>query len=96
MRKMTETDLINHVLRWVGEKVRVPSDTFFSLQHAGPDAVEFVGMGHGWVHFDLHLWNGSRLHMDAWTDREETELTITNRNPLTDETELTFLSVILL
>jgi len=34
--------------------------------------------------------------MEAWVDREETEITITNRNPITDETELTFLNKIYL
>jgi hypothetical protein len=42
----------------------------------------------------LHLWDGSYLYMEAWVDREESELTITNRNPITNETELTFLDVI--
>ena len=90
MRKMTEVNLINHVLSWLGDKVIL--DEVFRLQH--DLAVKFVGMGHGWVHFDLHLWDGSYLYMEAWVDREETELTITNRNPVTDETELTFLDVI--
>ena len=89
MRKMTEVNLINHVLSWLGDKVIL--DEAFRLQH---DLA--VGMGHGWVHFDLHLWDGSYLYMEAWVDREETELTITNRNPVTDETELTFLDVVYL
>ena len=94
MRKMTEVELINKVLSWVGDKVRFKQG--FGLQHDAPDAVKFVAMGHGWLHFDLQMWDGSTLYMEAWVDREETELTITNRNPVTDETELTFLNVILL
>ena len=89
MREMTEVAMINHVLSWLSNHIERET---FRLQHAY--AVNFVGMGHGWVHFDLHLWDGSYLYMEAWVDREETELTITNRNPVTDETELTFLDKI--
>jgi hypothetical protein len=91
MRKMTEVAMINHVLSWLSNHIEKET---FRLQHAY--AVNFVAMGHGWCEFDLHLWDGSYQHMEAWVDREETELTITNRNPVTDETELTFLNVILL
>jgi hypothetical protein len=89
MRKMTEAKMINHVLSWLSNHIEKET---FRLQH--DLAVKFVGVGHGWVHFDLHLWDGSYLYMEAWTDREETELTVNNRNPVTNETELTFLDVI--
>ena len=86
MRKMTESKMINHVLSWLSNHIEKET---FRLQHSY--AIEFVAMGHGWCEFDLHLWDGSKLYMEAWVDREETEIILTNRNPITDETELTFL-----
>lgn len=88
MRKMSESDLVNCVLSWLANHTEMET---FRLQHSY--AVEFVTMGHGWVHFDMWLWDGSKLYMEAWVDREETEVTFTNRNPVTNETELTFLNV---
>ncbi len=89
MRKFSESEMINCILTWLSNHMEKET---FRLQHSY--AIEFVAMGHGWVHFDLHLWNGSKLYMEAWVDREETELTFTNRNPVTNETELTFLDKI--
>ena len=86
MRKMTESKMINHVLSWLSNHIEKET---FRLQHSL--AINFVAMGHGWCEFDLHLWDGSKLYMEAWVDREETEIILTNRNPITDETELTFL-----
>jgi hypothetical protein len=91
MREMTEVAMINQVLSWLSNHIEKET---FRLQHAY--AVNFVAMGHGWCEFDLHLWDGSCQYMEAWVDREETEITITNRNPVTDETELTFLDKIYL
>jgi len=75
MRKMTEAKLINHVLSWLGNQVEKET---FRLQH--DFACEFVAMGHGWCEFDLHLWDGSTMHMEAWVDREETEITFAKRS----------------
>ena len=75
MRKITEAQMINHVLSWLSESFEKET---FRLQHA--HAIKFVAMGHGWCEFDLHLSDGSYLDMEAWVDREETEITITNRN----------------
>ena len=68
--------MINHVLVWLGEQVEKET---FRLQH--DFAVEFVAMGYGWIEFDLHLWDGSKLYLGMWVDREETELTVENRDP---------------
>lgn len=87
MRKITETQMINHVLSWLSEhfekailyaKDGDPQHETFKLQHA--HAIKFVAMGPGWCEFDLHLFDHSYLEMEAWVDREETEITITNRN----------------
>ncbi len=86
---MTEAEMINHVLSWLSNHIERET---FRLQHAY--AIKFVAMGHGWCEFDLHLWDGSHLYFEAWVDRQETELTFTNRNPVTNETELTFLDVV--
>jgi len=88
MRKFSESEMINCVMSWLSNHIEKET---FRLQHAY--AIEFVAMGHGWVHFDLYLWVGGKLCMEAWVDREETEVTFTNRNPVTNETELTFLNV---
>jgi hypothetical protein len=90
MRKMKEVELLNHVIEWIGDKVVLYE--VFRLQHDLD--FTFIAMGHGWIEFDLHLWDGSTLYMEAWVDREETEITINNRNPITNETELTFLDKI--
>ena len=89
MRKMKEVELLNHVIEWIGDKVVL--DEAFRLQHDLD--FTFIAMGHGWVEFDLHLCDGSTVYMEAWVDREETELTFTNRG-LFSEAELKFLDVI--
>jgi len=66
--------LINHVLSWLADQVE---EGEVRLQH--DFACEFVAMGHGWCEFDLHLWDGSTLFIEAWVDREETEITFVNR-----------------
>jgi len=89
MRKFSETDMVNCVLTWLSNHVEKET---FRLQHSY--SIKFIAMGHGWCEFDLHRWDGSKLYMEAWVDREETELTFTNRNYDTaSPTELTFLNV---
>lgn len=70
MRKMTEADLLNRVTQWIRTS---------GLQLQYPLAINFVAMGHGWVEFDLHLWDGKTAYLEAWVDREETEITIQDR-----------------
>ena len=82
--------MINHVLSWLSNHIEKET---FRLQHAY--AIKFVAMSHyRWCEFDLHLWDGSWLYLEAWVDRDETKLAFTNRNPVTNENELTFLEVI--
>ena len=90
MTKLQDSELINHVLNWLSK--HVDDKETFRLQHSY--SVEFIAMGHGWCEFDLHLWDGSTLYMECWIDRQDTELTFTSRNPVTNETELTFLDVV--
>ena len=87
MRKFSESEMINCVLTWLSNHTEKET---FRLQHNY--SVEFVAMGHGWCEFDLHLWDGSTIYMEAWVDREETELTLTNRDGTVKM--LTFLNVI--
>jgi hypothetical protein len=77
MRKTTEAEMINFVMRWLADEglSKIPK-----LQY--DFAIHFVGMGHGWVEFDLELWNGKTAFLEAWIDREETELTIGDRERL--------------
>ena len=99
MKKISDSELLNHVIEWIGDKVIIQES--FRMQHELD--FEFIAMGHGWVEFDLNMWDGSTLRMAAWVDRDATELTITNRSPSCsfsgnhgspNETELTFLDVI--
>ena len=75
MRKTSEADLMNYVFKWLAEQVDELET--FRLQHAY--AIKFVAMGHGWCEFYLHLWDGSTLFIEAWVDREETEITFVIR-----------------
>lgn len=77
MKKISDSELLNHVIQWIGDKVIIQES--FRMQHELD--FEFVAMGHGWVEFDLNMWDGSTLRMAAWVDRDATELTITNRSP---------------
>ena len=91
MRKFSEADMVNCVLSWLANHEEKET---FRLQHNY--AVEFVAMGHGWCEFDLHLWNGSTIYAEAWVDREETEVTFTNRNRTVSPAEWEFLNVMAL
>tara|TARA_Y100000385_G_C12815139_1_gene517860 strand:+ start:115 stop:390 length:276 start_codon:yes stop_codon:yes gene_type:complete len=89
MKNITEAETLNHVVEWLSDNIERET---FRLQHVY--AIKFIAMGHGWIEFDLHLFDGSMLYMEAWVDRDQSAMTITNRNPVTNETELTFLNVI--
>ena len=90
MTKLKDSELINHVLKWLSH--HVDDMNTFLLQHSY--AVEFVAMGHGWCEFDLDLWDGSTLYMECWIDRQDTGLTFTNRIENLSRPELTFLDVV--
>ena len=71
MRKTTEAEMLNFVMRWLADE---GLSIIPKLQY--DFAIHFVGMGYGWVEFDLELWDGKTACLEAWIDREETELTI--------------------
>ncbi len=70
MRKMTEADLLNRVMQWIRTS---------ELQLQYSLAINFVGVGHGWVEFDVQLWDGKTAYLEAWVDREGTAITIQDR-----------------
>tara|TARA_R110000824_G_scaffold386750_1_gene581768 strand:+ start:594 stop:875 length:282 start_codon:yes stop_codon:yes gene_type:complete len=90
MTKLEDSELINHVLKWLSH--HVDDMETFRLQHSY--AVEFLAMGHGWCEFDLDLWDGTTLGVECWIDRQDTELTFTNRDENLSRPELTFLDVV--
>ena len=74
MRKTTEAEMLNFVMRWLADE---GLSIIPKLQY--DFAIHFVGMGYGWVEFELELWDGKTACLEAWIDREETELTIGDR-----------------
>ncbi len=71
MRKMTEADLLNRVMQWI-------RTSEFQLQY--DLAINFVAMGHGWVEFDLQLWDGKTAYLETWVDRDGMAITIQDRS----------------
>tara|TARA_B100000497_G_C7687487_1_gene416993 strand:+ start:2475 stop:2774 length:300 start_codon:yes stop_codon:yes gene_type:complete len=80
MRKTTEAELLNIIMKWLSDEHERCILGMPRLQH--DFAIHFVGMGHGWVEFNLEFWDGKTAFLEAWVDREETELTIGDRESL--------------
>lgn len=80
MRKITEAKILNFVMLWLSDEHERCILGMPKLQH--DFAIHFVALGHGWVEFNLEFWDGRTAFLEVWVDREETELTIGDREGL--------------
>ncbi len=70
MIKITDSDLLNQIISWISTS---------DLKLQDPLAIKFIASGHGWYEFDLHLWDGKVAYLEAWVDRDDEEITISDR-----------------